>query len=780
MKNSTKKLLSFLFGLIIGMLTSVTSAVEVEPTFPIQTPADADTHGLEDLRKALKRDGVPGPNLNKFLKNGPDSRKALLELGKALFHEMQIGSGGNAGIPSQACASCHFSAGADIRPTNQLNPDLLRVKDNRNGDIIGFHNANADPDPTFAPKGPNQTLAFADFPFVKNPNKVKRLDNGTIVPADGNSNDVASSMGVFHTEFIRTIPAEANDVCQNRRDEIFTDGQQNFRRVEPRHTPTVINAVLFQDLFWDGRADDKFNGVNPFGHQDPDARIFVFKNGEVVRKKIRVKESALASQAVGPPLSDFEMSCGVPAENNARTWPEIGRKIFRKKDGQRLKPLALQKVSKNDSILGELSNAPSKGLNTTYRKLVKKVFRRKYWRATEFRFIITDADVVEVQPARPVVNLTPQVVSATPLEISLTEDEIPVDPEAEDVVIEDTVPPSVTEQPQGTRFNLMEINTALFFGLAVQEYQRTLIADNTPFDKWMRTGKKTSKFGKPEIRGLNVFVDKGKCINCHGGPELTNASVRNAQNNKNIIEPMVMGNNDFAIYDNGFYNIGVTPTVEDLGRGGKGPTGAPLASSRQRLFEEVLDIDIPFNIQGGNHVPAVTEDENELVCNDRNNNGRCELNERLHPNFQRAAVDGAMKTAQLRNIQLNGPYFHNGAFATLRQVVEFYDNGGYFCDFNQPDLDPDIQRLGLTDAEKSDLVKFLVSLTDRRVTFEKAPFDHPELIVAKNGVRNGPTIRIPPVGKKGRKNPIKPFLNLNPQDLGKMDANFECRSDRDN
>ena len=303
MKNTTKKLPSFIFGLIIGMLTNVASAVEVEPTFPIQTPADAGTHGLEDLRKALKRDGVPGPNLNNFLKNGPAARKALLELGKALFHDQQIGSGGNAGIPSQACASCHFSAGADNRFINQLNPDLLRVKDKRDGDIKGFHNANADPDPTFAPKGPNQTLAFADFPFVKNPNKVNRLNNGTIVPAKGNSNDVASSMGVFHTKFIRTKPAEVNDVCQNRRDEIFTDGRQNFRKVEPRHTPTVINAVLFQDLFWDGRADDKFNGVNPFGHQDPDARIFVFEKGGVVRKKIRVKESALASQAVGPRLS---------------------------------------------------------------------------------------------------------------------------------------------------------------------------------------------------------------------------------------------------------------------------------------------------------------------------------------------------------------------------------------------------------------------------------------------------------------------------------------------
>ncbi len=168
--------------------------------------------------------------------------------------------------------------------------------------------------------------------------------------------------------------------------------------------------------------------------------------------------------------------------------------------------------------------------------------------------------------------------------------------EAEDEEIVNDVTPDteneepLTKEPRSQRFRLIEANASLFLPLAIQAYEQTLIADNTWFDRWMRTGAFNEGFGDPELRGLNLFVDKGRCINCHGGPELTNASVRNmqAKNNglpNNLIEPMIMGNNEHAIYDNGFYNIGVTPTFQDRSRGGNGPTGAPLSSSRQRLFQ---------------------------------------------------------------------------------------------------------------------------------------------------------------------------------------------------
>ena len=44
---------------------------------------------------------------------------ALIRLGKALFWDMQAGSDG-----VQACATCHFNAGADSRSKNQISPGL--------------------------------------------------------------------------------------------------------------------------------------------------------------------------------------------------------------------------------------------------------------------------------------------------------------------------------------------------------------------------------------------------------------------------------------------------------------------------------------------------------------------------------------------------------------------------------------------------------------------------------------------------------------------------------
>ncbi len=67
---------------------------------------------------------------------------------------------------------------------------------------------------------------------------------------------------------------------------------------------------------------------------------------------------------------------------------------------------------------------------------------------------------------------------------------------------------------------------------------------------------------------------------------------------------------------------------------------------------------------------------------------------------------GAFKTPTLREIARTAPYMHDGRFATLRQVVDFYDQGG----IPNPHLDPVIKPLNLTDLEKEDLVEFLRGL----------------------------------------------------------------------
>ncbi|HEX8921758.1 MAG TPA: hypothetical protein VF766_09785, partial [Pyrinomonadaceae bacterium] len=79
-----------------------------------------------------------------------------------------------------------------------------------------------------------------------------------------------------------------------------------------------------------------------------------------------------------------------------------------------------------------------------------------------------------------------------------------------------------------------------------------------------------------------------------------------------------------------------------------------------------------------------------------------------------------------RNVGLRAPYFHNGRFSTLEDVVNFYDRGG---DFNAPNIDRNrIRPIGLTPQQKSDLVAFLRgTLTDPRVASGSAPFDRPLL-----------------------------------------------------
>lgn len=67
------------------------------------------------------------------------------------------------------------------------------------------------------------------------------------------------------------------------------------------------------------------------------------------------------------------------------------------------------------------------------------------------------------------------------------------------------------------------------------------------------------------------------------------------------------------------------------------------------------------------------------------------------------AERGAFKTPTLREVGRTSPYMHDGSFATLEEVVEFYDRGGR----PNPSLDPDVHELRLPDKDKRDLVAFL-------------------------------------------------------------------------
>ncbi|MBL8020286.1 MAG: di-heme enzyme [Leptospirales bacterium] len=81
---------------------------------------------------------------------------------------------------------------------------------------------------------------------------------------------------------------------------------------------------------------------------------------------------------------------------------------------------------------------------------------------------------------------------------------------------------------------------------------------------------------------------------------------------------------------------------------------------------------------------------------------------------------GKFRTPSLRNVAVTGPYMHDGSVATLEDVIEIFDQAGRNVQAapftgdgrKNPNKDPRVRPLGLTAAQKSDLIEFLRALTD--------------------------------------------------------------------
>jgi cytochrome c peroxidase len=67
-------------------------------------------------------------------------------------------------------------------------------------------------------------------------------------------------------------------------------------------------------------------------------------------------------------------------------------------------------------------------------------------------------------------------------------------------------------------------------------------------------------------------------------------------------------------------------------------------------------------------------------------------------------LEGAYKTPTLRDVARTAPYFHDGRFATLRDVLDYY---------NTPPTNEthELRALGLGDGELGDLERFLRALS---------------------------------------------------------------------
>lgn len=532
--------------------------------------------------------------------------------------------------------------------------------DNRRKNTINPGLRAATPDTTFQVRRPNEVLLDLDFPFHLRDNPDLQASN---VIRD--SNDIVGSQGVKFANFVSIVPGSAVDNCTPVLDPVFnldtplaTDPNRNTRRVTARNTPTNINAIFNFNNFWDGRAHFTFNGVNPFGPQDVNAGVYSNATGSLVKVKVAFDLASLASQATGPPLDDIEMSCA------GRTFPELGRKMLS------LTPLGKQMVHPKDGVLGTLSRAVQDpvtkkitgqtGLSSTYQQMIQDAFMDKWWNSVQTVSIIT---------------------RGTP-----------------------------------TTFSQMEANFSMFWGLAVQLYEATLVSDQTPFDRCLGgDGAALGPAGSPALTGMSLFFGGAtNCSACHAGTEMTTASVTAAAFITNIdnalIDQMVVANNQDSIYDNGYNNTAVRRTTDDIGREGNSPfpnplTGAPIPLSFCTMAQLQAVGNLPFqSIFLPPQIPSTFPVSNH----------------------------GAFKVPGMRNIELTAPYFHNGGDLTLEQVVDFYTRGGNFPVANINDRDPLINQLGALGggggpAAMAALVAFMKSLTDERVRNESAPFDHPEL-----------------------------------------------------
>jgi len=171
--------------------------------------------------------------------------------------------------------------------------------------------------------------------------------------------------------------------------------------------------------------------------------------------------------------------------------------------------------------------------------------------------------------------------------------------------------------------------TRINIAKAIAAYERTLIARNSPFQRYVNGDKKA--LSAAAKRGFELFQNKAQCIACHTPPLLT---------------------------DNYFHNIGVPqvgPLKEDVGR------------------------------------YAVSHDKDDI---------------------------GAFKTPSLYNSASFTFSMHDGAFSTMKQVIDHYNQGGDAKNAHQSDL---IVPLHLTGKETSDLISFMKSLTDVKLNHIHRP-----------------------------------------------------------
>ncbi|WP_316369573.1 cytochrome c peroxidase [Candidatus Thiodiazotropha sp. CDECU1] len=193
---------------------------------------------------------------------------------------------------------------------------------------------------------------------------------------------------------------------------------------------------------------------------------------------------------------------------------------------------------------------------------------------------------------------------------------------------------------------------------AIASYERTLASGNSAFDRWYY-GKQHDAMSARAIKGYELFTGKAGCSSCHTIGEESALFTDDQMHNTG------MGYRE---------SMGIRPDKEKI-------LVAP--GVYIEVGREVIDM--------VGHPPPTDVGYYEVT---QNPNDRWKYH-----------------TPSLRNVALTAPYMHNGSMSNLREVVEFYNQGGVSNEL----LDPRIRPLGLSEQEIDYLVLFMQNLTGSNV-----------------------------------------------------------------
>src|SRR6185437_10677138 len=365
-------------------------------------------------------------------------KTAAIKLGKALFRDMQAGSD-----DVQACASCHFNAGADSRAINEVNPG--QAGGDNHFDISAGPNYHLNPGSSNAGFGGYHD---GDFPFHKVADPKDRFS----VVSD--LNDVTGSQGVFATTHAQvTVTGGTEDggtgsgsnnggttkcttqgsddssdenepgsapklglrgntesqLSLNHHSSSSNSGKQITCIAAPQTVQfTVRNSVETDTSIPDpvfsfldpNDAGKRINTRKVTGRNTPSAvdAVFNFRNFWDGRAQnvcnganpfgARDNSSHLLVVDGDGKLAPAHVGMANSALCSQSLGPILSSVEMSADDrnfhqaGKKLlarTPLAKKMVDPTDSILGALSKSPGKGLNTSYAELIQQAFQPEWW-----------------------------------------------------------------------------------------------------------------------------------------------------------------------------------------------------------------------------------------------------------------------------------------------------------------------------------------------------------------------------------------------------------------